>query len=212
MLKMNQMQNYSYDETRCGYGDSHDSISDRILDGYDIAAFELLQARQEKVLSNAGIGSRGFTWSDDFSNSHASNFAGMNTSSVISSWSGGRPSKDFSTVMGDDRGAVPSFDTFDVVPTNGVFLDGVRNGYALVEDRDLGFVNHEIDNAGNEGRPDEGHNTAGKTAAKPILNIKTSNQNQNNSGADGARFGSEDFGVTHDAIFSDLGQLRGKNV
>ena len=207
MLKVNEMQSYSYDEAHCGYGDSSKMESNTVLNGYHVAMSELLETRQNQVLRNAGVGARGFTWTDDFSNVHSANFAGMNTSGVVATGSWSSPSKDFAAIIGDDGHAVSSFDFINAIPTDGVFLDGVRNGYALIEDRNFGSVNHEVDNAAKTARPDESYETTFEASAKPGLNIQSSYQSQNNASANGAGFSSEDFGITHSSILAQEGEF-----
>ena len=199
MLELQKMQNYSYDEAHTGYGDSGKMETNVIRNGYDLAVLELIQSRQDEMFSNSGIGARGFTWSDDSFDTyiHASQFAGMNTARVVTTGSWSSPREDFASILGNDGHAVFSFDTFDSVPTDRVFLDGVRNGYALIEDRNFGSVDHQVDNAGYAGRPDSGHDAAAQWSAEPGLNIQSKNQDQSNSGTDGARFGSENFGIAH---------------
>lgn len=202
VLEVDEMQNYANQEARYGYGDSSQAINNAALNGYEVAGAELLQARHNKMFSNARIGARGVTWSDDFAQFHSSNFAGMNAASVVSTGGWRSPGKYFSPISGDDGHAVSSFNVFDQIPSNRVFLDGVRNGYALIEHSDLGFVDHQVDDAAKAGRPDEGHNAARKTAGEPILNIQSDYQSQNYASAYRAGFGSEDFGVTHSSILS----------
>jgi hypothetical protein len=209
MLKMNQMQNYSYDEAHCGYGDSREAVVDVAGNGYEIAAAELFQAHQDQMLRNSGIGAGGFSWADDFADVHSANFAGMNTSGMVATRSWGSPREDFATVVGNNRHAVSSFDFINVIPANRVFLDGVRNGYALIEDRNFGSENNKVNNAAKAGRPDKGYDAAGESTAEPILNIQSGYQSQHNASADGAGFGAEDFGIAHAAI---LAQEGGVNV
>jgi hypothetical protein len=202
MLKVDQMQNYSYDEAHCGYGNSSDAIGNATSNGSNIAGFEFFPSRQDEMFSNTGVSSRRFSGSDDFSNFHSANFAGMNTSSVISTRSGGGPRKDFTAIVGNDRHAVSGFDLFNDIPTDRVFLDGVRNGYALIEEGDFWSVDNKINHTAKAGRPDEGNNAASKTSRKPILNIQSSDQSQNYAGAYSAGFGSKDFGIGHSPILS----------
>jgi len=199
MLKLQQMQSYSYDEAHTGYGDSGKMEANAIRNSADIAALELIQSRQDEMFSNSGIGARGFAWSDDSFGTyiHTSQFAGMNTSGVVTTRGWSSPREDFAAVLSNDGHAVFGFDTFDRVPTDRVFLDGVRNGYSLIENRDFGSVDHQVDNAGYASRPDSGHDAAAQWGAEPGLNIQSKNQGQSNSGTDGARFGSENFGIAH---------------
>ena len=212
MLKMNQVQNYSYDEAHCGYGNSREVISDFAENGYDVAAAELFQARQDQMLGNSGVRAWGFSWADDLANVHSANFAGVNTSGVIATGSWSSPREDFATIVGSDRHAVLGLDLINVIPTDRVFLDGVRDGYALIEDRDFGSVNHQVNNAAKTGRPDKSYDAARESAAEPILNIQPGYQGHHNSSADGAGFGAEDFGIAHAAILAHEGELGEKNV
>jgi len=209
------MQCYSYDEAHAGYGDSNTMEANVIRGGYDFAALELIQSRQDQMLSNSGIGARGFTWSNDSFGTyiHASQFAGMNTARVVTTGSWSSPREDFASIFSNDGHAVFGFNTFNIVPTDREFLDGVRNGYAFIEDRQLGSVDHKIDDASYAGRPNSGHNAAAHWCAEPGLNIQSKNQDQGNSGTNGARFGSENFGIAHaghDGILSqESGDYRG---
>lgn len=205
MLKVDQMKKYSYDETHCGYGDTRNSVSDASFYGLDASSAILLQASCDQMLCNAGVGVRRFSGADDFTQFHSSNFAGMNTSGVVATGSWGSPSKDFATVMQEDRQAVFGFDFIDLIPSDGEFLDWVRNGYALIEDENLWLINDEINDAAEENRPIESNEAAGERATQPILNIQTTNQNQNNPSRNGAGFGSKKFGVSHMRILSHSG-------
>jgi hypothetical protein len=129
----------------------------------------------------------------------------MNASGMVATrgWSG--PCENFATVVGNNRHAVSSFDFINVIPSDRVFIDGVRNGYAFVEDRDFGPVNNEVNNATKAGRPGKSNETAFRRTAEPILNIQSGYQGQHDASADGAGFGAEDFGIAHTAIFAQVG-------
>ena len=186
--------------------------SDSFFDGYDAALTELFQTSQNQMFSNAGIGTRGFTWTDDSfsSNVHSAQFAGMNTAGVITTRGWSSPSEDFFSVMRHDRHAVSGLYFIDAIPTDGVFLDGVRNGYALVENDNFWPINNKVDNTAETARPDSSHDAAMKIATEPCLDIQTEYQYQNNSGTDGARFGSENLGIAHAVMVSyESGDFRG---
>ena len=198
-LEMKEMQSYSYDEAHDGYGDSRWLNSRNVLSGYDFAALEILQTRQDQMFRDSGISTRGFTWSDDVfrTNVHAANFAGMDAASMVATGSWSSPSKDFLTIASNDRSAVTSLNILDVAPTDGVFLDGVRNGYAFVENNNFGFINDEVNHAAKADRPNGSNEAASKAGAHPSLDIESDYQNQNYSSTESARLGSEDFGATH---------------
>jgi hypothetical protein len=199
LLETKQMQSYSYDEAHCGYGNANEVELSFRGNGFDGASFELFHSRQNQMFGNTRISSRGFTWSDNSgsTNIHTADFAGMDTSGVIAtgSWSG--PRIDFTTIVSDDGHAVPSFDINDISPADRVFLDGVRNGYAFIEDCNFGTIDHQVDDTAKTRRPDDRNDTAPHVAAQPSLNIQSEYQHKNKTGTESARFGSEDFGVAH---------------
>ena len=201
-LEMNQVKRYSYDEAHCGYGDSKKMEFGGVLNRHDIAVTEFFQSSEHEMLGNTRVGSRRFTWSDNFFEPHSADFARVDAPRMVATGSWGSPSKDLSPISGDNGHAVSSFNIFDQIPSDRVFLDGVRNGYAFIENRNFGFVNNQVNDATKKSGPYKGHNAAGKIATEPILNIHPGNQYQNNGGADGAGFGPENFGVTHTSILS----------
>ena len=199
MLEMKLTQSHSYDEAHYGYGNANVVEFNSGLSRYEVATFELFQSRQNQMFGDARIGARRFTWSDDSNgtNIHSTNFAGMNTARVVSTGSWSSPSEDFFTVTSDYGHAVASFDVINLAPADRVFLDGVRNGYAFIEDRDFGAVDNQINDTAKAGRPDSRNDAASGSAAEPRLNIQSQNQKQNETGTESARFGSEDFGIAH---------------
>jgi hypothetical protein len=196
-LELEQMQRYSYSESSQSYGDSSETVANFGYSTDYLALAEGVQSQIGEMFSYPGIASRGFSWADDsFSaHGHSANFAGMDSASVVSTGSWSSPSKDFAAIVQLNRHAVSGFDVFDFAPANSEFLDGVRNGYALVEEENCGFVNHKVDNATYAGGPNGGDYTAAPAAGEPRLNIQTENQNQNYGRTYGAAFGSEEFGI-----------------
>lgn len=219
MLEINVVQGYSYDEAHDGYGDSSKMESNVIRNRFDVAILELFQAHENQMLSNTGISTRGFTWSDEVSgtNVHSTNFAGMNTASMVTTGRWSSPREDFSALLSDDGHGVSSFDVFDAFPSDDVFLDGVRNGYAFIENQNLGSVNYEIYDAADKGRPNSRNDTTSRGGAKPSLDIQSEYQKESYSSPKSTRLGSESFGITnaiHDAIHDvmvayEVGDFRG---
>lgn len=196
-LELNQMQSHSYNESSQSYGDSSSSVVNAIYGADYLALAECAQSQVGEMFGYAGVATRGFSWADDSFSSdiHSANFAGMNASAVIAAGSWSSPSKDFATIFGLDGHAVPSFDVLNIAPADRVFLDGVRNGYALVEEKNFGFVNNEIDNSGYEGRPNRCDETAFPATREPGLNIETEYQYENYRRTDGTALRSEEFNV-----------------
>ena len=206
------MQSYSYDEAHSGYGDSSPLKSSAVLYRFDAAVPELFQASQYQVFGNAGVSARGFTWPNDSlgANVHSADFTRMDTARVVPAWSWGSPSENFFSIIGNDGHAVSGFDFIDTIPSDSEFLDGVRNGYALVENDNFWPINNKVDNTAETARPDSSHDAAMKIATEPCLDIQTEYQYQNNSGTDGARFGSENLGIAHAVMVSyESGDFRG---
>ncbi len=205
MLKVNQVKDYSYDEAHCGYGDSRKSINDATFNSYDPASTKLFQAHIYQVLRNSGVGARRFSGAHDLTQLHSANLAGMNPSGVVTAGGWSSPSKDFTTIKSEDGHAVLGFDFIDLIPADVEFLDGVRNGYALIEDENLWFINDEINDAAEENRPNQSDYAASERAVKPSLNIQSTNQNQDYASAYSAGFGSKDFRVSHVGILPHRG-------
>ena len=212
------MQSYSYDEAHSGYGDSRPLKSSAVLYRFDAAVPELFQASQYQVFSNAGVSARGFTWPNDSlgANVHSADFTRMDTARVVPAWSWGSPSENFFSIIGNDGHAVSGFDFIDTIPSDSEFLDGVRNGYALIEDRNFGFVDNQINNSAEKSGPHEGDNVTSQGTGKPGLNIQGQNQQKNYAGTNGAGFGSDNLGVAdathnyHDYMVSyESGDFRG---
>ncbi len=199
---MREMQSYTYDEAHAGYGDSGQSDLNAVLNWKDASMSELFQTSQNQMFSNAGIGTRRFAGANNSfgANVHATHLTGMNTSSVISTGGWSSPSEDFFSIVLNDGHAVPGFNFIDAIPANGVFLDGVRNGYALIEDCNFGAINNQVNGSAEEGGPDKGYEAAFSATRKPSLDIQSEYQKQNYAGAKSAGFGSEYLGISHDAM------------
>jgi len=199
LLETKQVQSYSYDEAHSGYGDANVVEFDSGLRRFDVTAFELFQSRQNQMFSNTGVSSRRFTWSDDSYSTdfHATYFAGMDASSVVATGSWSSPSEDFFAGASNDGHAVPGFDFIDITPADHIFLHGVRNGYAFIENRDFGAIDNQVDDAAKAGRPDSRNNATSQTAAHPRLNIEAKNQHKNEASTISTRLSSEDFGIAH---------------
>jgi hypothetical protein len=199
LLETKQVQSYSYDETHCGYGNASEAEMGFRSSGYEIAAFELFQSRQNQMFGDTGISSRRFTWPDDSysTDAHATYFAGMDASGMVATGSWRGPSVDFTSFVRNDGHAVPGFDFIDITPADRVFLDGVRNGYAFIEDRDFGAIDNQVYDAAKTSRPNTRNNAAAQTAASPRLSVEAKNQNENKTSTVSTRLSSEDFGITH---------------
>lgn len=209
---MRKMQSYSYDEAHTGYGDSNQMELDVIGNRHDGAVTKFFQPAQDQVFGDSGISSWRFTWPHYSlgSDLHSTDFTGMNASGVISTWGGGSPRENLAAFMSNNRHAVSGLDFIDTIPADGVFLDRIGDDDAFIENRDFWSENYEIDNAGHKGRPDGSHNIASQRSAHPTLNVESEYQDQGNAGADGARFGAEDFGIGHNAILTyEVGDYRG---
>ncbi len=199
MLKMNEMQSYSYDEAHAGYGDAGQVNTGALLTRQDVAQFKFFEARENQMFGDAGVGAGRLSWSDYSlgSNIHSANFTWVDASSMVPTGSWGSPSENFFTAISNDGHAISSFDLIDVIPTNGVFLDGVRNGYALIEDRNFWSINNQINDATEECGPSERDDIASERSSNPRLNIQSEYQNQHNASAKSAGFSSEYFGIAH---------------
>ena len=202
MLRIQEIEQRTNDEARNGYGDPQQSVFNCAWDGFDFVNLEFFPSSDDQMFGHSGVGSRGISWADDLPQVHSADFARVDAPRMVATGSWGSPSKDLSPISGDNGHAVSSFNIFDQIPSDRVFLDGVRNGYAFIENRNFGFVNNQVNDATKKSGPYKGHNAAGKIATEPILNIHPGNQYQNNGGADGAGFGPENFGVTHTSILS----------
>jgi hypothetical protein len=199
LLEMQQMQNYSYDEAHSGYGDANVVEFDYGLRRFNVTAFELIQSGQNQMFSDTRVSAGRFTWSDDSlrSNVHSANFAGMDASGVVATGSWSSPSEDFFAGVSNNGHAVPGFDFIDITPADYIFLDGVRNGYAFIENRDFGAIDNQVDDTAKAGRPDSRNNATSQTAAHPRLNIEAKNQHKNEASTISTRLSSEDFGIAH---------------
>jgi hypothetical protein len=140
----------------------------------------------------------------------------MDAASVVPAWSWGSPSENFLSIFGNDGHAISGFDFIDTIPSDSEFLEGVRNGYALIEDRNFGFVDNQIDNSAEKSGPHESDNVTSQRTGKPGLNIQGEDQHKNYAGTNGAGFGSENLGVAdatynfHDYMVSyESGDFRG---
>ena len=199
---MREMQSYTYGEAHAGYGDSRQSDLNAVLNWNDASVSELFQTSQNQMFSNTGIRTRRFAGANDSfrANVHAAHLTGMNASSVIPTGGWSSPSEDFFSIVFNDGHAVFGFDFIDAIPADRVFLDGVRNGYALIEDCNFGAINNQINDSAEEDGPDKGYEAAFSTTRKPSLDIQSEYQKQNYAGAKSAGFGSEYLGISHDAM------------
>ncbi len=174
---------------------------------------ELFQTQLRDVAGLSAITAWGFTGSDLVieSDIHAFDFAGMNTSRVVSAGSGSRPGVDG---LAPDLNAhrVSGLNGFHSVPTNSDLLQGISNTDSLIEDLYLGMNEEQIGTAENKACPCNGYEVGLKSSGRNRLNDKSKNNECSNASGepDRARAIKKDItSRTHRAIFSQQPGLEG---
>ena len=105
---------------------------------------EGFMAGASKLGSLSRISSRGFTGAQEISReSHTSEFAGVDSSGVVAAWSWSRPGMDLLSGNADIK-SVLNIDLIDIAPSNRDLIDGISNGYSLIEEDNLGMDEEPI--------------------------------------------------------------------
>lgn len=174
---------------------------------------ELFKSQLRDVAGLSAITAWGFTWSDLIveSNIHAFDFAGMNTSCVVSAGSRRRPCVD--RLASDlDTHRVAGFDRFNAMPTNSDLLQGIGNTDALIEDFNFRMDEEQVRAAQSKACPCDSDKVSLKTSGRNGLNNKSKNNEPSETSGEPDRPWAVEKNIIHSIIFSQQPGLEGSRA
>jgi hypothetical protein len=111
------------------------------------------QSHSAEVGGNTRISSRRFTRTDKTVELKSFDFAGVDTSGVISTGSLSAPDAYLAAIAQLEKSGVLSFNDIDILPTHDLGTQGVIDAHALIEDFNAWSMQGDVDALGKEGAP-----------------------------------------------------------
>lgn len=164
---------------------------------------KIFQTLRSQVGGGSTVSSRTFTWTNQTSSPylHSFNFAGMHTSSVVStrSWSG--PSVNRFSTHKNTHGVL-GFNTFHSVPTHGDLIERVSNPDSFVKELNLGPVENQIDQIRRKNTPAAHDKNSVQIRSSNCLKTQDENKNVRDGGSKNAATRTKNIKVSHVTILS----------
>lgn len=177
--------------------------------------FELFQSDSSQSGDLSRSSARRITWAqrEAMVDSDSTNFALMNSSSVIAprSWCSegenglaGRaiPGERFDRLSDANRHGVADINSYNFLPTDNHFVEGVDDGDALIKDDHSRSYEDQVGNRAEQGRPEGRSDAACERVVHETLAGVDEASNKGDGSEDKTASWFEDLGVGHTPIFS----------
>ena len=179
----------------------------------DSRSLELFEAQFSDVTCLSTLTARGFASADLAfeSDIHSFDISGVNTAGVIPAGSWSSPRIDnFATDL--NAHGVFSIDSFDSLPTNGNFLQGIGDGYSLIKDLNFGMNEEQVRTAHDESAPRNDNEISFDSLSSDSLNYQRENNQSNYSRIEPNSSRAEGNEIIHTHIFSQQSGLEGSQA
>jgi hypothetical protein len=167
------------------------------------AAVKSVKANSSKSESLSRVRTRRFTGSHvvEIGDLQSTNFAGMDSSAVISAWGLSRPGVNLLATYLDIH-RVSSANIFDIAPTDSDLFQGVGNCDPFIEEGDLGTNKTQVKSVGNQQAPcDRGCDSFGSFGEETLAN-KSDAENVDRTGKEVTTSRTVHLRITHTSSLS----------
>ena len=169
----------------------------------EIAALESFVSTPSQMRCDTGMGSGRFTRTHVVKiwDAHSLQLSGMNSSCVVPTRSGSRPSMDL-LLSEQDVHRVAGFNRVDISPTNGVLVERIGYDDSFIIESDFGSDEEQVCDARNERADDQCGNSSLQIALVEISARHSSTENEDSKSVEETASRSERLRIVHGESFS----------